>query len=392
MSARGGWLQAWMRWRLKLVRGSLSRPSLRSVASLNLRLRAFGTAPTPDPREAWREFRVLLGQPPPLRLRRIRRRRERIVASIAVAAMLVAGVALASEPMIRLISGTWEAWRGLARVADSDRSTQAPIDGGAQPGHSRGDANQGEQRMLRAPDGHQARHSRDNSGSDQPSATQPVVQVNRAPAATDDTASTKEDTAVTIDVLDNDLDPDNDELILRIDAAAHGKVEVDGNDEISYEPPPDFAGSDSFTYTVSDGQGGSAKAEVRVEIVPVNDAPVAADDQATTYQVVPVVVDVLDNDKDVDGDPLTVELAPGAEGAVVNEDGTVTYTPPPGFTGTAKITYIASDPDGKTAQAQLTIEVRSVGSAESDGSAPEDAGGTAVSGYEGTEDLYWVWP
>jgi len=77
---------------------------------------------------------------------------------------------------------------------------------------------------------------------------------NNPPAAQDDSATTNEDTPVTIDVLDNDSDPDGDALTVSAASdPAYGTVVVNQNQTITYTPTADYNGSDSFTYDVSDG-------------------------------------------------------------------------------------------------------------------------------------------
>jgi uncharacterized repeat protein (TIGR01451 family) len=91
----------------------------------------------------------------------------------------------------------------------------------------------------------------------------------------------------------------------------------------------------------------------------INRPPVAVDDAAATSIGVPVTIDVKANDSDPDGDPLTVSLvAPPADGsAVVNPDGTITYTPGPGFTGTDTFLYQVCDPSNACSTAQVTVTI-----------------------------------
>ncbi len=74
---------------------------------------------------------------------------------------------------------------------------------------------------------------------------------------------------------------------------------------VTYTPDPNFHGSDSFTYTVSDGHGGTDTATVAVTATAVNDAPEAKDDAVSTAEDTAAPVAVLTNDTDVDGDTLS---------------------------------------------------------------------------------------
>ncbi|MGE2692847.1 Ig-like domain-containing protein [Mycolicibacterium pulveris] len=187
-----------------------------------------------------------------------------------------------------------------------------------------------------------------------------VNPVNDAPVAVDDAVTADEDSGATVvDVLGNDTDVDGDELSLTAaGAAGNGTVTlVDG--VLTYTPDTDFHGSDSFTYTISDGNGGTATATVYVTVNPVNDAPVAVDDSLTVdAHSGTIVLDVLGNDSDVDGDELsvTVALAPGY-GTVTLFDGVLTYTPDANFRGTDSFTYIVSDGNGGTAMASVHVTV-----------------------------------
>ncbi len=77
-------------------------------------------------------------------------------------------------------------------------------------------------------------------------------------------------------------------------------VNADGT--ITYTPAANYTGADSFSYTIGDGQGGSATATVSVTVSAVNDAPVAVNDAATTAEETAVSIAVLANDTDADGD------------------------------------------------------------------------------------------
>ena len=91
-----------------------------------------------------------------------------------------------------------------------------------------------------------------------------------------------------------------------------------------------------------------------------NDAPVLVDDSALTDEDTAVVVDVLGNDSDPEGDPLTVTdtTEPANGSVVINADGTVTYTPDTGFTGTDTFDYTITDPAGNASTATVTVMVQ----------------------------------
>jgi 3-phytase len=142
--------------------------------------------------------------------------------------------------------------------------------------------------------------------------------LNTRPVAGDDIEATDEDTAATLLVLANDSDGDGDTLIIAaVGAASHGAVTVNPDSTITYVPDSDYFGSDSFGYTVSDGQGGTSSATVSIAIAPVNDAPVVAtplaDKAVTTHQAFSFAIPV-GSFTDVDGDSLTysAELADGS--------------------------------------------------------------------------------
>ncbi|MEQ6203787.1 Ig-like domain-containing protein, partial [Sulfitobacter sp. HNIBRBA2951] len=171
-----------------------------------------------------------------------------------------------------------------------------------------------------------------------------VGEVSDPPVAEDDTAETDEDTPVTIDVLGNDSDPDGDDLTVTDATSPDGTVTINEDGTIEFTPNPDFNGEATITYTITDGNGGEDTAEVLVTVNPVNDGPLAEDDNAETPFETPVTVSVLDNDSDPEDDPLTIVDASSPDGEVtINDDGTLTFTPNEGFEGEAQINYTVSD-------------------------------------------------
>lgn len=175
------------------------------------------------------------------------------------------------------------------------------------------------------------------------------------PTALSDSAVTDEDTPVVINVLGNDEGAVN----VTAASAQHGQVVINEDGTLSYTPDPDYHGSDRISYEVSDGVGGFSSATVHMTVNPVNDAPVAVDDHASTVMDAPVVIDLIGNDTDVDGDELSILGTPTSpDGQVsVSRDGTILFTPNAGFTGTAVINYSVVDGLGGIDEGQAFVTV-----------------------------------
>ena len=195
-----------------------------------------------------------------------------------------------------------------------------------------------------------------NGGTSMATVTVTVRSVNDDPVANDDNATTNEDTAITIDVLANDTDVDGDTLSIQsVSQPTNGTVINNGAD-LTYTPNLNFNGGDTFTYTIHDGYGGSATATVIVNINPVNDDPVANDDDATSNEDTAITIDVLANDTDVDGDTLTIQsVSQPTNGTVTHNGSDVTYTPNANFNGIDSFEYTVSDGNGGTDTATVTV-------------------------------------
>jgi autotransporter-associated beta strand protein len=180
---------------------------------------------------------------------------------------------------------------------------------------------------------------------------------NRLPVAVADTAKTQENTAVVVNVLANDTDADGDSLRISQAVANFGAVTILDNQSLSYMPTTDFKGIDKVVYSITDGKGGTASAELLVD-VSGNTAPVAADDVASTDDKTAVLIAVLANDRDADGHSLTVSAASAQQGTVrIEADQRLRYTPKAGFNGVDIISYRVTDSQGGEASAQVRVTV-----------------------------------
>jgi len=182
---------------------------------------------------------------------------------------------------------------------------------------------------------------------------------NEPPIAVDDTATTAVGTAITVAVLNNDSDPDGDPLTVTSATAGNGSVVINGDGTITYTPDSAFCGIDTITYTVCDPFLACDDAIVVVDVpCPTNDPPIAVDDAASTTIDTEVIINVLGNDSDPNGDPITVTSATASNGTVtINGDGTITYAPDPLFCGTDTIFYTICDPGPLCDNAIVVVDI-----------------------------------
>ena len=202
-----------------------------------------------------------------------------------------------------------------------------------------------------------------------------VAPVNDAPVATADTGNTLEDTPISGNVLANDHDVDSPTLQLTqytIAGVTHaagvttsivgiGTLSINADGGYAFTPVADYFGAVPLVgYTVSDGSLTSSST-LTLSVTPVNDAPVAGDDIASTPINTPLTIPVLANDHDREGDPLTVTsatLANPAQGTLtVNPDSSLGFTPANNFAGPVTISYTVSDGHGGSDTATVTVNV-----------------------------------
>ena len=187
---------------------------------------------------------------------------------------------------------------------------------------------------------------------------------NDPPEPRPDRAVTRVGRGISINVLDNDLDPDGDPLaIIALGALPEddGEIDIIGGTAVRYVPPGASANREiSFTYQVADPTGAVGQATVTVEIIGdgSNRPPTAGDDAGTTRTGTAATVRVLVNDLDADGDPLTITRVEGARNGTLAIDGSaVRYEPLPGFVGEDEFEYEVSDGFGGTATARVEMTV-----------------------------------
>ncbi|MEO1095004.1 MAG: Ig-like domain-containing protein [Cyanobacteria bacterium J06638_28] len=155
---------------------------------------------------------------------------------------------------------------------------------------------------------------------------------NALPVGIFDEATTNEDTAVVIDVLANDTDPEGEDLIITSVTPLNGTAVINNDNTITYTPNADFNGTGFVNYTVSDGTD-EVESIAIVTVDAVNDDPIALDQLDVAEEDTPVTIDVIGDDVDVDGDTLTLDsITSVVNGSVDIVDGQAVFTPDADFT------------------------------------------------------------
>ena len=254
----------------------------------------------------------------------------------------------------------------------------------------------------------------------------PDPSVNDDPQANDDLAIAPVGEPATTNILDNDVDPNGDPLIVTevngVDPSTGPIAIVDPDTgtplgvlvvdpvtgEATFTPWPGFTGTVQVPYTVSDGEGGSDTGTMIFQFT--DTSPVAEDDSNVTDFEVPVTGNLLTNDHDdnpadsltvVDPNtglaatgPFTVTTDNGGT-VVINPDGSYELTPAAGFAGVDTFEYTVIDTFDKTDSADVSIEVRGSGEWSIDGPSNSDEGSTpqftvSLSGVYGESEVLTV--
>nr|WP_322746347.1 tandem-95 repeat protein [Nostoc sp. LEGE 12450] len=225
-------------------------------------------------------------------------------------------------------------------------------------------------------------------------------------------ATTNEDTAVTIlasNILRRYTDADGDAFsISNFTNPTNGTLTLNDNttpnnpsdDFFIYTPNGNFNGTDSFTFTVADGNGGNTTGTFNLNVKPVNDAPIAVNDTLTTgFNTATTILasTLLANDTDIDNSNLRITSVSGATNgtAVLNDNGTpgnsaddfVVFTPFNGLSGNANFNYTISDGSlTSTATVVIAVGTKITGTNQND-TISGTPGNDAIAGGKGNDIL-----
>ncbi len=187
-----------------------------------------------------------------------------------------------------------------------------------------------------------------------------VGNVNDAPVATNDTTEVDEDGVVTGTVVTNDGDEDGDSLTASlVNDVSHGSLTFNADGSFTYTPDGDYNGGDSFSYTIDDGNGGSASATVSITVNAVNDAT-TIESTAITTATEEVAYSYTGATNDVDGDSVTITATTLPSWLTLTDggDGTATLigTPTNSEVGDHNVVLMVSDGSSTVTQT-FTVSV-----------------------------------
>jgi YD repeat-containing protein len=182
---------------------------------------------------------------------------------------------------------------------------------------------------------------------------------NRAPATHADSLTVPFNGTGDVDPTLNDTDADLDTLsVTAVTQPSTGGTVTFTSKNVHFVAATGFSGQPSFSYTVSDGRGGTAVGTVSVTVGSGNHAPVANLDTVSGAGNTDIAIYALANDTDPDGDTLKiVSVGQPAYGTAlpVNNGQYVSYRAPQGYLGTQTFSYAIQDPSGATASSTITV-------------------------------------
>ena len=178
--------------------------------------------------------------------------------------------------------------------------------------------------------------------------------INVNPVVADLTFSTNEDEALLLTLFA--VDPDQDTLTYTLATFPENGTLTGDEPGLLYTPDPEFAGTDTFTFLVDDGHGHELEGTVTIEVIEVNDEPVAENVEASTAEDTPTQIGLRGRDVETSDLVYTIERSP-AHGTVTGDGPEVTYSPDPDFAGIDRFTYSASDGEAFSPPATVTVTV-----------------------------------
>ncbi len=197
--------------------------------------------------------------------------------------------------------------------------------------------------------------------------TDPVPEpepIDNIPVAQLDSLTTLEETAATINVLDNDTGLEDGGISVTINGTPlRGSVSIAEGGLITYLPNSGYIGPDVFTYQITDVDGDTSSANVNVTVNAIDHLPNANNDTIITGEDMAATVNVLDNDTGLEDGAISITISsvPSNGSVSLAQSGVITYTPNSGYAGVDTFIYRITDADGDASSATVNVTVNTVG-------------------------------
>lgn len=181
-----------------------------------------------------------------------------------------------------------------------------------------------------------------------------VTAVNDRPVANGQSVTTPEDAATAITLTGSDVDGDPLSYTV-VSGPSNGSLSGTGAN-LSYTPAANYSGTDSFTFKVNDGTVDSGAATISITVTPVNDAPVANPQSASTAEDTPATITLAGSD--VEGTALTFTVQSGPfHGVLSGDPPNLTYTPAADYNGADSFSFVVNDGSVNSAPATVDLVV-----------------------------------
>jgi hypothetical protein len=183
-------------------------------------------------------------------------------------------------------------------------------------------------------------------------------------SAVDDSASTNEDNAVTVDLLTNDSGVGK--VVSIVSTSVNGSVVNNGNGTITFTPALNFNGTVILYYTITGSSFGADYGKVTITVNPINDGPTSVTDNSNVAKNIPLIINVMANDYDVDGNTISVStFTQGANGLVEVNGSSLKYTPNNDYLGSDSFTYTITDSIlTSTATVNISVSLNAVNNSD----------------------------
>lgn len=222
------------------------------------------------------------------------------------------------------------------------------------------------------------------------------VNINQRPIAINDTIYVTDVESASVSILNNDFDPDNDQLFYVLDQLNNnqtqkGKVFDEGNGVIRYQAKRAYNGMDKFTYTLFDDGGLPQLSDEGIVYVIANKTnlpPIALADTVRLDQAATIQFNILENDSDPENDPLEFSIQDYPKGGTLNfnSSGDLTYAGNYYFYGQDQLTYQLCDSTNNCVKTSVIIEVNQLSIDDLLGTMPN----AITPNYDGKNDFFII--